>query len=289
MPINPKLKAQLEADKTMTDEYRTSLIATLEDAPPSVQNYWMSQDDYTRKTNEYKKQMDKFYADSTVAVEAYKTEAQKAQEASAAAAARIAELEAAGTSAVPKVPGQDEAIAKELSGLKTLITDLDSKFGAVVTKEQLEQVYQQAVGFIGEQILDLNEISAQHQERFGKRFTKTEQGELVTFANQKATELKHPVSLDEAYKMKFGTELDKLKEQEIERRVEEKLKTAHTIPGGLDGAAGGSPVERGPAQIRIEQETNRRAGITDASKAGYATWQEAAAAGANELVAEGKH
>lgn len=288
MPINPKLKQQFEA-MTMDEAYRTKLIATMEDAPADVQNLWMAQNDYTQKTNDYKGKMDKFYADSAAAVEIYKTDAQTAKDAADAAKARIAELEAAGNNGLAKPPGSDEAVMREIGGLKTLLTGLEGKFGATVTKEELNNVYQSAVGFIGEQVLDLNEIAAQHQERFGKRYTKAEQSELVDYANKKAVELKHAVSLPEAYAMKHGVELEKQKEAEIERRLEEKYKTNHGIPGGGEGAAGGSPIERGPAQIRIEQESNRRAGITDPAKAGYADWREAAAAGANELVNEGKH
>lgn len=295
MPINPKLKTHFEA-MPMDDAYRAKLIATMEDAPADVQNLWMAQADYNRQTNEFKTSQtewkvkaDKFYADSTAAVEAYKTDAQTAKEAADAARARIAELEAAGGNGLQKPPGVDDAMMREIGGLKTLLTGLEGKIGSSVTKEELNNVYQSAVGFIGEQMVDLNEISAQHMERFNKRYTKEEQVALVKYANEKAAELKHPVSLTEAYAMKHGTELEKQKEAEIERRIEEKYKTNHGIPGGGDGAAGGAPIERGPAQIRIEQEANRRAGITDPTKAGYADWREAAAAGASELVNEGKH
>jgi hypothetical protein len=288
------MKAIIEADKTMTPEYKASLIATFEDAPAEFQNGWMAQSDYTRQVNEFKNQQtdwkvkaDRFYADSTAAVEAYKSDAQKAQEAADAAKARIAELEAGAV--VPKVPGADDAVVKELAGLKTLLGGLETKIGTTVTKEELNNLYQGAVGFIGEQMLDLNEIAAQHQERFGKRYTKAEQAELVTFANTKAVELKHPITLTEAYAMKHGEDLKKQERAQIEKEIEEKYKTNHSIPGAADGAAGGSPIERGPAQIRLEQEANRRAGVTDPSKAGYADWREAAAAGASELVAEGKH
>lgn len=295
MPINPKLKAHLEG-MTMDDAYRTKMIAVLEDAPPDVQNLWMAQNDYTKQVNEFKTHQtewktkaDEFYTKSNAAIEGYKTETQTAKDAMEQAKARIAELEAAGGGGgggLPRVP--DEAITKEIAGLKTLLTGLESKLGNVVTKEALDQVYQQAVGFIGEQMVDLNEIAAEHQERFGKRFTKADQSELVDYANKKATELKHSVSLSEAYNMKFGDELEKQKVAKIEKEVEERLRTKNMIPGGGDGPAGGAPIERGPAQIRLEQENNRRNGVTDASKIGYSDWREAASAGANELVAEGK-
>lgn len=293
MPINPKLKAQLEADTTMTDDYRTKLIATLEDAPPSVQNNWMSQSDYTRQVNEFKQQQtewkgkaDKFYDESKAAVEGFKSEAEKAKEAAAQAQARLAELEASGGGGgLPKVP---DAIVNEIAGLKNLITSLESKFTGAVSKDDLNKAYQSAVGFIGEQVFEMNEISATHQERFGKRFTKSDQEKLIEYANKRSTELGHRISLDEAYNQMNSEDIKKLERTTIEKEVEEKLRTAHQIPGGGDGAAGGAPTERGPAQIRLEQEQNRRNGVTDASKIGYADWREAALAGANELVSEGK-
>jgi hypothetical protein len=291
VPINPKLKAQFEAMTTMDPEYRAKLIATLDDAPADVQNLWMSQSDYTRTSNEYKQKMDKFYADSTAAVEAYKSDAQKAQEAADAAKARIAELEAG--AGVPKVPGADEAVTRELAGLKTLLTGIEGKIGTVITKEELDKqlntAYQAAVQFIGETQFEIDEISAKHQETFGKRFDKTARTALIDFANKESVRLGHRVPLQDAYNMQMGEELKKQERAAIEKEIEEKYKTNHGIPGGSDGAAGGSPIERGPAQIRLEQEANRRAGITDASKVGYADWREAANAAASELVSEGKH
>jgi hypothetical protein len=290
MPINPKLKTQFES-MTMDDAYRAKLIATIEDAPADVQNLWMAQNDFTQKSNKYKQEMDKFYADSTAAVEAYKSDAQKAQEAADAAKARIAELEAG--AGVPKVPGADDAVVRELAGLKTLLGGLETKIGTTITKEdldkQLNTAYQAAVQFIGETQFEIDEISAKHQETFGKRFDKVARTALIDFANKESVRLGHRVPLQDAYNMQMGEELKKQERAAIEREVEEKYKTNHGIPGGSDGAAGGSPIERGPAQLRIEQEANRRAGITDASKIGYSDWREAAAAGASELVAEGKH
>lgn len=299
MPINPKLKAQLEADKTMTDDYRAKLIATLDDAPPSVQNNWMSQSDYTRQVNEFKEtqtewktRADKFHSDTEKAVEAWKAEVASANTAVEQARARIAELEAGGTgtgtgAGIPKVP--DEAVIKELNGLKTLISSIEGKIGTAVTKEDLNGAYTSAVSFIGQQVFDMDEISARHQETFGVRFDKEKRAALIDFANKKSAELGHRVSLDDAYTMQMGDDLKKKEREKIEAEAIEKYKTHHSVPGGGDDVSGGAGNERGPAQIRLEQEQNRRAGVTDASKIGHATWQEAAAAAAQELVAEGKH
>lgn len=285
MPINPKLKAQFEADTTMTPEYREKLLATLEDAPASVQSGWLAQADYSRQTQKYKAEMEDFYSKSTIAVNQHQEVAKRAEEARVAAEARLAELEAGG---VPKIPGQEFADAKEIAGLKTLIQGLDTKLTEFSTKADLNTAYQSAVGFIGEQMLTLNELAAQHAEKFGKRFTINDQKELVTFANTRAKELNRTVSLDEAYAMKHGDDIKKKETERLEAEITERIMTAHKIPGGVDGPVGGAPIDKGPAQIRMEQEANRRAGKTDAAAAGYQTWQEAAAAGANELVSEGK-
>src|SRR5882672_9736040 len=110
MPINPKLKEHLEK-QTMDEGYRTRLLATLEDAPPDVQNLWMSQADYTRQVNQFKEEQktwkataDKFYADSNVSIDGWKTELKKANDSITAAQARIAELEAGG--GAPRTPVQ---------------------------------------------------------------------------------------------------------------------------------------------------------------------------------------
>lgn len=297
MPINPKLKAQLEADKTMTDDYRTKLIATLDDAPPSVQNNWMSQSDYTRQVNElketqteWKTRADKFHTDTEKAVDAWKAEVASANTAVEQAKARIAELELAGGgtgAGLPKVP--DEAVLKELTGLKSLLTTLEGKIGTSVTKDDLNGAYTSAVSFIGQQVFDMDEISARHQEVFGVRFDKEKRAALIDFANKKSTELGHRVSLDDAYSLQMGDELKKKEREKIETEAIEKYKTNHSVPGGGDDVSGGASNERGPAQIRLEQEQNRRAGVTDVNKVGHATWQEAAAAAAQELEAEGKH
>jgi hypothetical protein len=287
MPINPKLKAIIEADKEMSPEYKTKLIETMEDATPAFQNNWMAQDDYTRKTNEYKAKMDDFYSKSTAAVESYKTEAQTAKDALDAAKARVAELENAGT--IPQVPGANDAFMKEVNGLKTLITGLESKLGNVVTEDKLNSAYQSAVEFIGGTMFEVEEIAARHQEMFGKRYTMADRQALVDFANKQSKEVGHRIKLTDAYDIQMKEEVKKVERAKIEKEVEERYKTNNQVPGGSEGAAGGSPIERGPAQIRLEQEANRKAGITDASKIGYTDWREAAAAGASELVAEGKH
>ena len=102
MPINPKLKLQLES-MTMDDAYRAGLIAQLENAPAEVQNLWMSNNDYTRNANalkaeqqEWKKKADNFYDTSNASISGWKAEVAKVNDELAAAKAKLATLEGGG-------------------------------------------------------------------------------------------------------------------------------------------------------------------------------------------------
>lgn len=288
MPINPKLKEHLTQMK-MDENYRQSLIATLEDAPGDVQNLWLGQAEVTRQLNElktekaaWKTKADEFYTKSETAIEAWKGEVQKANAAVAAAQARIAELEAGG--GPPKTAAEEDAVAKEIKALKDAVTSFESKMGKAVTEEQLNKAYQNAVGYIGDSFLDTIEISARHQEQFGKRMTKTEIGELIQFANEKSKALGHSITLEDAYGMKYGEDLKKKEHDAIAAKAIEEYKTRHELPTGA-APGGAPPLEKGPLQIRLDQERQLAAG----KKEGYYTdWREAAAAAGDELVKEGK-
>jgi hypothetical protein len=292
MPINPKLKEQLE--KTQMDEkYRANLIATLEDAPADVQNLWMSREDYTRQANALKaekadwdvKNKD-FYDKSNAAVTAWKDEVKKANDAVTAAQARIAELEAAGGSGRggERTPAEEDAVSKEIAKLSAGITGLQERLKSVVTPDELNKKWQDGIGFIGDQILTINEIQASHIEKFGKRMTKAEITELIKFTNDQAA-LGKNLDLSEAYTAKNADELKKLERAQWEKEWAEKHNTNQNVPGGGGPGGPGAP-GRGPLELRLEQERNRTSGGT--GDKGYATWQEAAAAAGQELVNEGK-
>lgn len=297
MPINPKLKELLT--RQVADEgYRAKLIETLEDAPPDVQNNWMSQDEYTRQTNAYKVQMDDFYKKSNTSIDGWKSERDTALAAAAASAARIAELEAAGGAnpgGIPHVPGTgvtDTAALREIDGLKTLIKGLETKLGSSITPDMLDkklsEAYQSAVGFIGEQVFTMGELSAKYQQAFGERYDKTKQEELITFANAESAKRGSRISLDEAYNLKHG-------EQMIQKRIDaaaaaavEKDRTTREVPGGGPAGPGAGSSDQGPLQIRLADLRAKENG-TAGNKKVYADWREAAADAGNELVQEGKY
>lgn len=295
MPINPKLKEQLEKAQ-MDEAYRTKLIQTLEDAPADVQNLWMTREDYTRQVNafkteqtEWKTKADKFYSDSNAAIDSWKSEVKKAQDAVTAANARIAELESGSGF---RTPGQDDAALKEIAGLKTLITQLEAKLPQnVVTTEvlnnELGKAYQSAVGFLGEQNIKLRAIEKRHESVFGANtFGEKETEELIVFANEQSQKEGRRVSLDDAYKMKYGTDLQKRHDEEVARKAVEADRSTRQVPVG-SGPAGPGVSEKGPLQIRLEELSNRDSGAKDGG--GYRDWKEAAAAAADELVKEGKY
>lgn len=289
MPINPKLRDQLT--RQVADEsYRNRLIATLEDAPPEVQNNWMSQEDYTRQANALKTEREEwtiknkdFYDKSNTAIAAWKTEVATAKEAVTAAQARIAELEGAGGG--PRTPSEDDAASKEIKKLSDGIAAIQAKLGNVVTPEDLTKRYQDAVGFIGEQLLTINEIQAQHIEKFGKRMPKEEITQLIGYTNDLAAKGKI-VTLDEAYKIKNADELKKLEHAQWEKEWSEKHTTNNNVPTGA-GPGGPGPSGKGPLEVRLDQLRTAASGGT--GDKGYATWQEAAAAAGEELVKEGKY
>lgn len=290
MPINPKLKDQLT--RQITDAgYRDKLIATLEDAPPEVQNNWMSQEEYTREKNAFKQEQttwkaaaDKFYADSNVAIKGHEAEAQKARDLAAAAQARIAELEAGGGAL--KTPGQEDAIAKEVAALKTMISGLETKLSGVVTEDKLGQAYQNAVGFMGEQTLVLDDISAEYHALTGKRMTRAEKLELITHANELGAKKGIRVGLDEAFQSKYGADAEKKKIDAAVAAGIEQYKTTHELPGGGSPGPGGSAgPEKGPLEIRLAELRDLDAGKKDGIAS---SWQEASRQAADELVKEGK-
>jgi hypothetical protein len=285
MPINPKLKEQLTkqiADAT----YRDKLIATLEDAPPEVQNNWMSQEDYTRQANELKTDKAKwldFHEKTKTAATDWEKQVKQANDAVAAAQARILELETTGGGT--RTPEQDTAVMAEIKKLSEGIAAVQTKFGSMVTTDVLDKKYQDAVGFIGDQLLTINEIQAEHQEKFGKRLTKAQITELVAFTNEQAQKGK-VLTLDEAYKVKNADEIKKLEYAAWEKDYAEKHKTISEVPGA-GGPGGPGPAGKGPLEIRIEQDRVRATGGT--GDKGFTTWQEAAAAAGQELVNEGKY
>jgi hypothetical protein len=300
MPINPKLKEIIDNRTDMTAEYKASLLAVMENATPDFQNGWIAQQDYTRQVNafkaeqqEWKTKADKFYNESNAVIDGWKSEVTKANSAVAAAQARIAELEAGagGTNGLPRTPTQDDAALKEISQLKTLIAGLESKLPQnVITADVLETklngAYQSAVGFIGEQVLTLSELAAKHQATFGERFDKAKQEQLITYANEQSTKLGHRISLDQAYDMQYAEQSRKKWETDKEKEITERVTSTLRVPGAAGSPAAGTS-ELGPLQIRMRELDNQAAGKTDG--AGYRSWQEAAAAGADELVKEGKY
>lgn len=291
MAINPKLKAQLDS-MTMDDAYRAKLVAALDDAPADVQNLWMAQQEFTRNINAHNEEKrawkataDDFYTKSNTAVDAWKAEVKKATDTANALQARITELEAGGGTV--RTPGQEDAAAAEIKGLRTLLGNIEAKLTGVVTKENLDGAYQSAVGFIGEQLLTLNELDAQHRDTFGKRLTKADNEAIIAHANEMSKKLGHQVSLEESYKDKFGTELKDKERETIRNEEAEKLKSGQVPNGGTGGTSTGpGGPGKGPLEIRLDQVRDMNAGKTNA---GFGTWQEAAAAAADELVKEGKY
>lgn len=290
MPINPKLKEQLT--RQISDEaYRNKLIATLEDAPAEVQNNWMAADDYTRQVNAFKTEQaawktkaDQYYTDTTAKVQEWERSVQTATTELANAKARIAELETGGGHT--RTPAEEDAVAKEVKALQTTIADLNTKLANVVTPDKLSAAYQDAVGFLGDQMLTISELQAKHQETFGKRLDKTQIGELITFANEQTKAKGHQVTLEEAYDMKNKAEMQRLHDERVANEAIEKFKSTNHVPTGA-GPGGPGPVGKGPLEVRLDQERVRAAG-GDGDK-GFATWQEAAAAAGQELVKEGKY
>ncbi len=287
MALNAKLKAQIEADTTMSAEYKATLMATLADASPEFQNNWMAQADYTREMNKLKEDKTtwtKFHEDTKAAKTAWEESVRKSEEAVVAANARIAELEKTGGGGTPT---EQVAVMKELEGLKTLVTDLTGKFSGVVTSEDLKTYGNNSMGFVVEQMLSLGEIAEKHLEQFGTRYTRSDREALIEYANKKAVELKHPVSLEEAYGMKHGEDLEKKKIDAAKAEWEKDYRTKNMLPGAGEGGVGTGGGEKGPLEIRLEQDRQRAAGGSGAA-VGPKDWQAAVIEAGQELISEGK-
>jgi hypothetical protein len=294
MPINPKLKAIIEADATMTNDYKQRLIETMDNAPADFQNNWMAREDYTRQANQLKldreametKNRD-FYRQSETNIGLWKDEIKRANDMVAEREARIAELTAArgGTG----LEGND-AITKEINRLNATITALqtgiDEKIKGVVTAQDLEKTGAQWAGYIGAQVLELNELSWKHQQTFGTRLGKADNEALITYANEQSAKLKRSIGLEEAYNMKYGTEIATKHDEEVARAAVEKYKTQSEVPGGGPVGPGAGAPERGPLQIRMQQEQLLRDG--KGTEGVPRNLEEAIRMAADELVKEGK-
>lgn len=292
MPINPKLKKQLETEIKMDDAYRARLLEALEDAPADVQNLWMGQSEVTRRLNEIKaeqedwaKKNDKFYKDSNLAIEQWKTQVTTAETEAAAARARVAELEAGGGTL--KTPAEEDATAKELKEMRAILATVTGKLEKVVTPDGLNSAYKDAVGFMGEQSIKLRKIEKLHEQTFGEDFGEEKTLELIKFANEKSAEEGRRIPLDRAYEMQMADAIKKKHDEQVAAKAIEEYKSRTETPGSASPSGGTGPVGRGPLEIRLAQERERAAG--GAGDKGYATWQEAAAEGGRELVKEGKY
>lgn len=296
MPINPKLKEHLEKNVQMDDKYRAGLIAMLDDAPADVQNLWMAQADYTRQVNafkaeqvDWKKKADDYYDTSNKNIAAWQGEVKKAQDAATAAQARVTELEALRASGGTI---DDNALSKEITRLNSAITDLNNgidaklaeKLKGFVTPDGLQQKYTDAVGFMGQWVLELEEIGATHQEMTGKRMTRAEKEELIKFTNDESQRLGHMITPTQAYDAKYKDDHQKLHDAKVAADAVAQYKSQNHLPTGDLNAGPGSP-ELGPMQMRLKQEREAQNGKKDGY---YSSWQEAAAAGGQELVNEGK-
>ena len=299
MPINPKLKAIIDANPNMSADYKANLIETLGNADPDFQNGWMANADYTRNTNAWKTEKDKFtaemtdfYTKSKTALsqwEAKAADADKYKTAADQAAARIAELEAGGI----RTPGAEDAAQKEIAGLKSLLTNLqttiDTKLANVATDEKLTEQGKAWAGYIGNQILTLDETASRHQEITGKRMTLAEKHALIEHANKmSAADGGRPVGLDKAYEDMNKDTIKSAERQQWEKEYAETHKSQFTPQGGQGGVPGPSGPELGPLQIRLaELEREARGDKTGAPI--YKDWKEASAAAAKDLVNQGKY
>lgn len=291
MPINPKLKAQLE--KTISDEgYRTRLIETLEDAPPDVQNLWMSKEEYTRDKNAFNEEkkkhegeMKKFYDESKLAVTGWEAEATKHRTAFEQAQARLAELEKAGA------PSADAGTNTEIAGLKTLMNELKTSFDTrlkdVVNQAGLDAAAKQYVGWTADQVFRMDEVAAQFQETFGRRMTYADKDELIRYNNELASK-GTMLNLEEAFAKKNGEKLEENKKKQWEVEYEKTHKSLQPPTGGSGGAPGPSGGEKGPLQIRLDQ-LQREANGDKTGPRIYKDWKEASAAAADDLVKQGKY
>jgi len=260
MPLNAKLKAHIDeqvAAGKMTKEYGEQLSKSLGDLPDDFQGGWLRQSDYDRLMNEGKSKLET--ADKWITWEKEaRPRHEQMQKDLTAKEVEIADLKAKVASGV-FTPREEDAMAKEIGELKTTIVGLQGEMkktiegSGFIKQTDLDNAYSRLAGFMGEQVLTLQDLNRQHRATFDKELSKADSEALFTFANDKTKELGHPISLEQAYKMKYEADYQKVWEEkktaEITKDVQSRLNTP--VPGG------GAPPEKGPLQIRMEQTTGK--------------------------------
>lgn len=248
MPLNPKLKAIIDADTTMTPEYKVELSKVMGEASAEFQNNWMANQDYQRRSNTLTEREKKWLdwekvANDTVA--AKELELSQAQE-------KVRDLEAQLTTAA--ATGTPAEVTKLIADLKGAVTGLQEKISktAYVTPEDLDkkisEATKHAVGFMGDHVGTRDRIQHQHFATFGKHLTPTELDDVITFTNEQSKTLGRQLGFEEGYQLKHKEEIKKAETEKLHAEWEKDYATRNGTPT----SAGGTP-EKGPLQIRMEQ------------------------------------
>ncbi len=254
MPLNAKVAAEIDRQVStgvMTQDYAAQLKGTLENAHDSFQAGFLAGPDYQRNQQRLKAEQDAFESQKTEWKTWKATADQEYNDALAKAADLQAKLDAGGGTVPQQVDLQkqiDQAIAAAV------------KAQGFVTKseyeKELEQTKRDGLGLMGNVIDQQRRIESQYMKDFNKPFDPLGHSELVTLANELATKEGRYVPLEDAYKAKYGEDIEKQKQErwmlEGEKRAEEKYAREHVPGAGGNGMAGGGS-QAGPLMQRMQQ------------------------------------
>lgn len=291
-------KKQVE-DQKMSQEYADKLLDVLKDAPDDIQAGWLSQQDYQRNMNELKGEREafnqekekwtKWYDDTNTAAKERKQQLEEAVNQRAELQKQVEELQTK-LQAGGLDPDDENAAQKLIGDMKTEIAGLKTQLESALTPEKLDEVLnkksQGLVNFMDGSWTELQAIRDRHNQTFGTVFDMNKDKEaLLAFMNEKADELGHPITLTQAYDMKYADEYRKKweddKTTELRKEIEEEVRTQHGVPTSPDG----TPIPQGgqPSPFQDYMSGKRPADLPE-----DASQHDVAMAAAAALRAEGK-
>ncbi len=305
MALKDKLRKLIDADQTMTPDYRKVYIAQLENAPDAFQDAQIAryegglrQEDYDRRMNEGKAALEKEKQDwvktEKVPWAEWYTKAQKAdterQAALKAAQDELGKLKKDHQVLMDKIAsgeltaGEENEAYKQLTGIRDQITkipqDLEAKFQNLLSKDEAVR----AQGQIYDNMFTVEDLLDEHRQKYPnipitRRKLIEAMNENKLTGDEEGIRKAYDIVTADARKQAEA----KAYEDKVNAEVEERLKKERSKTDfPMDGGSGGDVII-GPLQQRLTQLNK----TVDPMAAG-APPGSAAAAAAAELRAEGK-
>lgn len=264
MPLNAKVAAEIDRQVSigkMTTDYAARYKETAADLPDDFQAAFLAGPDYQRSQQTLKTERDA-HAQNVAKWKEWETKSQAnidsmaARE--AAAQARVRELEALSASGTLTMPDEN-AVLKEINSLKTSITGMQDNMKAAgfLTKADLEKAGEERdarlLNWFGGYMSDRQKVTDEHMATFGKPLAAKEYDDLVAYASEEQKRLGRTLPLEEAYRSKYGTQLEEIKANKYRAEGEAAATARLGVPGGGSPSGGAPSLDQGPLGIRMRE------------------------------------